>query len=333
MTDPRPDPANTDAIEAEALRRFLAREAGGPADPALAAWLADDPAHRRAYEALATAWDELGGLEDLAAEARRLERATAPSPMSRPNRRGALALAGGALAAGLLGVAVAPALLRGWRADHATGVGEVATRRLADGSVLTLDADSALSINMTGDGRRVELLRGRAWFAVAPDPDRPFVVRAGTGTTSAAGAEFSVGPEFSVSHVGAEVEVTVGARTVAVTLDARTETTPTRRLSAGERGRYGPDGFSPVAAIDPVTAQAWRTGKLVFEDRPLAEVVEEIARYHPGRILITDDAVAGRRVSGVVDGRDPDRALRAIVGTLPVRLQSFGPYLTLLHRA
>lgn len=331
MTDHRPDSPTDDAIEAEALRWFLARQAGGPADPALAAWLAADPAHRRAYEALAMAWDELGGLEDLAAEARRLKRATAPPPVRRPDRRGALALAGGALAAGLLGVVAAPALLRGWRADHATGVGEVATRRLADGSVLTLDADSALSIDMTGDGRRVELLRGRAWFAVAPDPDRPFLVRAGAGTTSAAGAEFSVG------HVGAEVEVTVGARTVAVALDAATDaatdTGPTRRLSAGERGRYGPDGFAAMAMVDPAVAQAWRTGKLVFEDRPLAEVVEEIARYHPGRILITDDAIAGRRVSGVVDGRDPDRALRAIVGTLPVRLQSFGPYLTLLHRA
>ena len=82
---------------------------------------------------------------------------------------------------------------------------------------------------------------------------------------------------------------------------------------------------APPLPLHPATPEDAR-----HRPSPSARVT---ARYHPGRILITDDAVAGRRVSGVVDGRDPDRALRAIVGTLPVRLQSFGPYLTLLHRA
>lgn len=108
--------------------------------------------------------------------------------------------------------------------------------------------------------------------AVAPAPQRPFVVHAGDG------AARSLGAAFSVERIGGEVEVTVTEHTVSLTLPSASGTRGerrSRRLERGQRVRYGGAGFTAVATMDARTALAWRNGKLVFDDRPLGEVVEQ----------------------------------------------------------
>ncbi len=50
--------------------------------------------------------------------------------------------------------------------------------------------------------------------------------------------------------------------------------------------------------LDPVLATAWQRGLLIIRDRPLSEVVEEVNRYRPGLILITNSDLARRVVNG-----------------------------------
>lgn len=314
--------ASPAAAQAQALDWFVRQKSGAPenaaARAAFAQWLAADPAHGRAFDRLAADWRAMDGLSDLAAEAQAL----AAAGPKHPNRRRVLAWGGGALAAGLAALTLGPGAVDSWRADHATTTGEIAERTLADGSRIVLDGDSAVSFAVTPTRREVALLRGRAWFQVTPDPARPFVVRAGGGGVTA------LGTAFSVAHVGGGVEVLVSEHAVSVALDAAGAAP--LRLTEGQRARYADGRFENVGAGDAAAGLAWRVGKLAFEDRPLAWVVEEISRHRRGRIVILESTLAARRISGVVDLRQPERALAAAVGALPARVQRLGPLLTVI---
>ena len=89
-------------------------------------------------------------------------------------------------------------------------------------------------------------------------------------------------------------------------------------LTAGESAVLAPEGLHAVPA-DP-DALAWRQGQMVVSGQPLAEVVQALARYHNGRVLLLNDAAAGRPVSGVFDVTDADRALDLLAGSLGLRL-------------
>lgn len=314
--------ASPAAAQAQALDWFVRQKSGAPenaaARAAFAQWLAADPAHGRAFDRLAADWRAMDGLSDLAAEAQALAAAAPPTP----NRRRALAWGGGALAAGLAALTLGPGAVDSWRADHATTTGEIAERTLADGSRIVLDGDSAVSFAVTPTRREVALLRGRVWFQVTADPARPFVVRAGGGGVTA------LGTAFSVAHVGGGVEVQVSEHAVSVALDAAVAAP--LRLTEGQRARYADGRFENVGGGDAAAGLAWRVGKLAFEDRPLAWVVEEISRHRRDRIVILDSTLAARRISGVVDLRQPERALAAAVGALPARVQRLGPLLTII---
>jgi transmembrane sensor len=325
--DSPPDPADVSlrstTAQAQALDWFVRLKSGAPETAAeraaFAQWRATDPAHGRAFDRLAADWREMDGLSDLTAEAERLA-ARRPAALS---RRRALAWGGAALAAGLAALMLGPGAVTAWRADHATATGEIAERALDDGSRIVLDGDSAVSFTVTPTRREATLLRGRVWFAVAADPDRPFTVQAGGGAVTA------LGTAFSVAYIGGGVEVVVSEHAVSVALDA-VGVAPLR-LAAGEQARYADGRFEAAGVTDPAAALAWRAGKLAFEDRPLAWVVEEIGRHRHDRIIIPDQTLAQRRISGVVDLRRPDRALTAAAGALPLRVRRLGPYLTVLQ--
>jgi|GEM_PF-233211 len=154
------------------------------------AWLSGDPGRRREFDALSSLWDKLEGVAqspEVLAERRRIARA------GRAGRTSRRAMAGWALAAGVAGVAgflswqrMAPST------EYATGVGEQSAVQLADGSVITLNTSSRVSVRLSGGQRRVEILRGQANFEVAKDPSRPFIVRAGNGEVRALGTAFDV---------------------------------------------------------------------------------------------------------------------------------------------
>ena len=91
-----------------------------------------------------------------------------------------------------------------------------------------------------------------------------------------------------------------------------------------------PQGLGDVRPFDAEAETAWRRGKLIFEDRPLAQVVADVNRYRAGRIEVMDKKLLSMRVSGVFDVGAPDRALEAIRQTLPVRVVSLTSYLVLL---
>ncbi len=273
------------------------------------AWLAKDPANEAAFDEICDFW---GGLEKLQG---RLPVADAAS------RRGPRLLIAGALAAAALVIFFwFDEIALTWRADFSTGTGEVKIVTLEDGSRVQLSADTAISRNYSGGRRLLTLLKGEAWFEVAPDPSHPFVVEAAGGKTTALGTSFDIATE------PARTEVTVTEHRVEVEDGGG-------RLSvdAGQQTAYGP-GLPVLApyAVDPADVTAWRRGKLMFQDRPLGEVIAALNRYHRG-LFWAAPSIRDRRVTGVFSTAKPVDAIRAIELALGLSATYLGDYLVVLR--
>ncbi|WP_457579703.1 FecR family protein [Ensifer canadensis] len=198
------------------------------------------------------------------------------------------------------------------QADVIAGTGERPILKLDDGSTLQLNAQSAVAYEFTANERRIVLLRGEAFVEVAADRNRPFVVEAGTGTTTALGTAFDI----NLTDDGASVTVLEHAVSVATSAEVAS-----RRVEVNERVSYNHEGrLGDTKPIDPLLAAAWRDGRLVFEERTIASVVEEIGRYVPGTIVIANAAVGARRVSGSFDLSDPVMALQGLAEAFDVKI-------------
>lgn len=268
-------------------------------------WLAQCGENAAAWREAEAFW---AGLDRLSAEDVEAIRA-AGKPVSPPARRGyrpaALALAASLLLAVALWTAGNPALF----ADYDTAAGELRSVALADGSTLELDAGSAVSLDFNRGIRRVVLHQGQAFFSVAADPARPFEVVAGSGTVRALGTAFAVRLE------GKSAEVTVHQHAVSIRLENGASLA---RLEAGLHAGYSAHALGAPQPADLQRSEAWRRHLLVFEDQPLAAVVRELNRYRRGGIYLVNAAVAGQRVTGSFDTRDPERALQTILDSLPL---------------
>jgi transmembrane sensor len=322
-----PDPLARDAAPDEAAPAWVARLASGETSVAevlrLRAWLAADPANQLAFERARGLW---AGLDELETAIR-----PAPRPQTRrilaagPSRR--RALIGGAIAAAVaaslaLFVALPEDAITFQTPDYRTGAGKIARFVLPDGTVAWLDTDSAIDLDYSLFERRVELLRGQAWFEVAHNKDRPFSVAALDGEATATGTSFGVRREAT------EVEVVVTTGNVRVEWQGqRVALTAGQKASWGERAPLG----APVA-FNPDSALAWRQGRLFVDGKSLDEALAEIGRYIPERILLLDSAAGKKPVSGMlyIDRLDEGiDALAASQGMSVTRL----PYLTVLRAA
>ncbi|CAM4002186.1 FecR family protein [Paracoccus yeei] len=225
---------------------------------------------------------------------------------------------------GLAGVGLALPL--GWRlamrADHATGIGQRASLVLADGSQVELGPDTALDVRMDAGLRRLHLRRGQAHFQVAADPARPFVVRAGAGQIRA------LGTGFDVNLLDDQVVVAVTEHAVQVSAGDG----PPVELRAGWQVSYGGAGIAPGRRADLDAVTAWQRGRLVFDEVPLARVLDALGRYRHGRILLIDDSLGALPVSAVIDTADAGAALHHLAASLPIRLRTLPGIATLVDR-
>jgi transmembrane sensor len=266
-------------------------------------WLACDDAHRAAFEEVAGLFGHLA------------QRCPGAGPVRKKRRRKRM-LAGGAAVAtigALLLLRDAPLYLM---SDHYTGVGASKQITLDDGSRIELNSRTAVALRFTSGERRVVLLEGEGWFDVAPDAARPFVVEAAGGTVTALGTAFDVSLDHGTAQVAVgqhRVRVTSGGREIIVGEDEETSYTSGAATKA-----------ATAADLDRVSA--WRKGQLMFENRPLGEVVDALGRYRHGLVYFADPALRGRRVTGVFRIDDPLAALRQIetaLGLHPVYLTKY----------
>ena len=270
-------------------------------------WLAGGAGHRRAWERILGTLGAVDRASDHPAVRAMIAEGLAVDRGRQRRRWGALAIAASiALVVGVGAVVETTA----WRQDRphdrefATTFGRSQAITLADGSRMTLDAGSRVRVSPPGDTRRVAVLDGRAFFKVAKDPAHPFIVSAGGNSVTALGTAFSVETapaRFSVALVEGTVKVATPAEHRTTVLHAGT-----MLVMNGEGVRVLPG----KAAADA----SWLHGELTFDEMPLAQVVAEMNRYSPRRIVLSDPALGDTTFSGVLKADGADALVEALEG-------------------
>lgn len=213
---------------------------------------------------------------------------------------------------------------------YATAPGEQRSILLADGSRVTLDSASSMAVDFGKRHRIVRLLEGEALFQVSHDPDRPFDVYAAGAVVRAIGTEFNVDllPSYADLTVlqgrvavmsESQAAVPVSTATIAAGNTSPHEhfslahfPAPTGALilGAAQHVFITPTGLSfPRPVSDPSATTAWTRHQLVFEHRPLGEVVAELDRETGHRIVIDGNVLRAWRVTGVMQLDDPQSLL------------------------
>ena len=306
-----PKEARTEAA-AERFARLRSGEMEAAERADLKDWLAD-PESRAAFDDVAGLWSSLDVIRadptllSLREDARRQAKWVRLRRYSR-----------GLAAACVVLAAVGAVSLSGWIAnrspppatpeasvlEYASGLGQIKTVDLPDGSVVVLDTNSAIRFSRTDGGRSAELTQGRALFKVAKDPARPFVVAANGKAVTALGTEFDVYLKSNTLEVTLfEGRVRVEQTAAAADGAPAIELTPGYRLTASSKG-----WDLAQVGVDP----AWPKGQLIFDEARLADIVAELNRYSDRKIAITDSAVGEKRMSAVLRSSDERTFLSAV---------------------
>ncbi|MBB4403677.1 MULTISPECIES: FecR family protein [Rhizobium/Agrobacterium group] len=280
------------------------------------AWIERGPAH-------AAAWAKVAAIHGMTGQIL-AEEAHSSQKGFDPNRR--LLLVGGVLCLGAAagGSVLAPYVRLRARADYLTSTAEIREIPLEDGSMVTLGPDSAIAVDFGERARRVNLLTGMAYFDVRPDASRPFSVAYGPLTATALGTAFDVsGDDLSIS-----VSVDHG---LVLATSPDLPSPGGEKLAAGEWLTYDQASRRMDRGVrEAFEIAAWRTGMLIAEKETVAAVVNRIARWQKGKVVIATPALKNNVVSGVFDLADPIRALDAVVRPFGGKVRAVTPFLTVI---
>ncbi len=306
------NPRTSDARQ-QALDWLISKDSGtwSYADQrAFEAWLVADPTHREEYEAARALWQTLEQFKPhIAAQREAARRYRGAGPWYRSAWVPRLAL-------GIAGAFVVAMGLQRWNvttASYATHKGERQTVTLADGSTILLNTDTALEVRFAGDRRAVAMRRGEAFFSVVHEAKRPFEVVAGGGRIRDLGTRFNVyaQPErVAVAVLDGEIDVTTG------------QTRTPQALKAGQSISYDNAGeLSSIGPVDVPAISAWQAGKLFFHDRPLSEVLVQVARYHSVELVLADPELKTLKISGTFNTNSLPLFLRTLEAGFPVKAE------------
>lgn len=199
---------------------------------------------------------------------------------------------------------------------YATTLGERSTVTLADGSRITLNTDSRVSVALRPDRRDVAVLAGQALFEVAKDKTRPFVVRAGDKTVTALGTTFDI----RLRPKGMEVTLIEGRVAVARAVPGLTPSQPVE-LKPGQQLVSTSGGQALLRKVDVEKETSWREGRVIFDDQTLASAVVEMNRYSPVKI-IADPTIAHIRINGMFKAGQQASFARTLEAYLPIEAVS-----------
>ena len=310
--DPR---ATLDPSEREA-HDWVVRFASGQATPddlkQGKLWCERSPVHAEAFARASRLWEGLRA--DVFGEC--------PVPSARGHVFSPLtrrSLIGGTMAASVAGAAyfvVRPpfALWPSWTelaADYRTATGEQRRITLADRVMIEMNTQTSIGVQQAasgGDG--INLISGEALIATNPGTSMVVTVAAGNGLARTSNARFNMrldGVSICVTCLDGDVRVERG--TAAVSLRTRQQVS------------YDEQKLGTVADIDPVAVTAWREGLLIFHATPLREVIAEVNRYRPGRIILISGELGEQLFSA-------DFHIRNVDAVIPQVQRLFGARVT-----
>ena len=294
----------------------------------LKTWLEQSPLHVEELEHMADVWDKL----DVLGEYREIIIAPGKSLFDRLRVPASIAASLAILSLGLLFVSgyfqSAPGTLTAQ--IHETELGEQKALRLPDGSNIRMNTASRLKVEYEASARTVYLNRGEAFFDVQADSQRPFMVETPKGTITALGTAFSV-------RLGKpDMQVTVSEGVVKLSGRKQDETNVTglssewvqepAMLTAGQSASFDKK-LNSIETLEPrkiIQRLAWRDGMLIFEGDTLEAVIDEVSRYTPIEIHISDPDLKQLRIGGYFRIGEIDNLLKALEKGFGVRVEHAG---------
>jgi len=319
-------PKVTPEIAAEAsvwLARLHGPSRSRQMEQAFLAWQASSAAHREAVERCTDVWQDVPRIGLAAAYADGASQR--PAAAARQGRWRDAARRWITTSVVAIAVAACAVLVVHWRGANAysTQVGEQRLLLLEDGSRVLLNTDTRLRVDLTSAQRTVNVSRGEAFFEVAKDASRPFVVRIAGSEVVAVGTAFSVryapgsraGDQLTVTLVEGRVDVRPAGRHP----DAIAPTRPVE-MNAGERLLLDRPSRAPAAAVvarvdrpNVERVLAWKRSEAVFDNTPLPDAVAEMNRYNRTPIVLLDGlASSDLRVSGLYRTSDSTEFASAV---------------------
>ncbi|MCX4219194.1 MULTISPECIES: FecR family protein [Pseudomonas] len=209
-----------------------------------------------------------------------------------------------------------------WLADQRTATGEQRTVRLADGTVLNLNTHSAVDVRFNEKQRLIVLQEGEILVETGHGDARPFIVETAEGSMRALGTRFLVKRE----DAGTRLSVLQSA------VAAHPQSDPKEQiLREGQQVLIRHNGLDSVLALNP-GADAWTRGMLVVDNARLEDLVHELGRYRRGHLGIAPD-VADLRITGSFPLHDTDKALNALLPSLPVQIEQHTPWWVTVAKA
>ena len=311
--------------------RLAEGEFGAAERDAFDAWLAADTGNAALFDEAVAIWgaveDQAGAPEMVVLRGQALE-SVRQANMLRWARGRFFSARALAIAATLLVAVLAGVWSFGLPQTYRTGIGERQVVALSDGSKLSLDADSLVTVRYSQSRRELVLRRGRARFTAAKNPLRPFTV------TSAGKTVVAVGTEFSVERLGRQVRVILYEGKISVLSQTSPIAAPhpvpigaahkPAEIALKPGGELVMADAAPVADLEQADLSrslSWEGGQLVFKNEPLSAAVERVNRYADHKIRIADPAAGNVLVSGVFAAGDTEAFVDGVTAVFPVRAE------------
>ncbi|WP_448044304.1 FecR family protein [Bradyrhizobium liaoningense] len=202
-------------------------------------------------------------------------------------------LGGGLAAAAAAGYAIVQPPFGMWpslqelSADYRTAKGEQRKVQVTPEVSLDLSTQTSIALRSLQGRRMIELISGEVLVSVRRPASAPLIMAAADGQIAVTEASFDarcLDGVVSVTCLEGAVDVTHSGQSA--------------RIGKGQQLSYTRAGIGTSVNVDPAQVTAWQSGLLIFRDRPLAAVVEEVNRYRPGKIVIVSAELRQRTVNG-----------------------------------
>ncbi len=206
----------------------------------------------------------------------------------------------------------------------ATAAGERKEIKLSDGSKVTLQGGTTLdAAGVFGQKDRQLQLNGEAYFAVAKDRTKPFVVHAGRTQAEALGTEFNVRMYQNNAEAIVQLSVTEGSVKFSAT------TGDELVLNAGEVANFDPaESIIQREKTNANVVAAWKSNQLIFSNTPFMEAAFRIESHYGVRLLFPD-SLNGARLTATFDSKPLSEVLGVLEDIYSLKASQSGNEVTL----
>lgn len=217
--------------------------------------------------------------------------------------------------------------------SYSTPIAGTGSSVLPDGSRVELGADSRITTRFTANQRSISVDFGEAYFLVAKDPMRPFLVDAGDMKVTAVGTAFNVrrnNDRVVIAVSEGRVQLDSNSESTDTIVQPKRATTP---LAAGQLAVYSHDSRTvTIVEIKAADVASWRNGVLKYMHEPLGSVAQDLSRYHSKRIIISDARLSAMPFTGTVFSARIEEALNALESVFPLQVKERTDAIELIPR-